>query len=245
MIRRIIKKGVKHLDYLRMQIQTHAPRTPLPVDMLVPGRGEKGPFKLAILLHDVAGNNTSWMRRYTVESVFEGSGTVVVMPSCLNSFYVNMYYGYDMLDYIVKEIAALCKGWFNMSDKPEDRLVAGYGMGGYGAVRAALEQPVAFGKAISINGLLEPDRFYDDPIPALKMKDVFGPKEFMLRSANHLPNAVRQLTLLGRKGLLPEITLCGGSEEDQRLYEALQKAGIPADLTTEDPMTVLAGKVRE
>jgi len=219
------------MDFLHMQIQSQAARTPLPVDVLVPNGEHKGPFKSVYLLHDLAGNNSSWMRKFPLESYIDDA--VIIMPSCLNSFYVNMYYGYDMLDYITKELIEICEGWFELDDR---RLVAGIGMGGYGAVRAALAAPKVFKQAICIDGLLDPGKFYDEPLPALKMEDVFGPKEYFYYSDNCLKNAVHGKNLLFT--CPPPITLIGEGAQE---WQEILKADV---VETGDPMTVLAQKVR-
>ena len=120
------------MDLLHIQLQTKAPRTPLPVDILMPGSNEAGPHRLLILLHDFGGNNTTWLRRTNVEAAVEGTNTIVIMPSCLNSFYVDMYFGYDMLTYVGEELYELAKGWFHVSEDPADHMICGCGMGGYG-----------------------------------------------------------------------------------------------------------------
>ena len=47
------------MDWIHMQVDSEAARTPLPLDVLVPDAEQKGPYKAVFLLHDLAGNNTS------------------------------------------------------------------------------------------------------------------------------------------------------------------------------------------
>ena len=168
-------------------------KIPLPLDILVPRKTVRGPYKTLYLLHDLAGNNTQWMRATQIEALMEGDRTVLVMPSCLNSFYVNMYYGSDFLDYITQELVYLCGSWLSLDQRREKRVIAGIGMGGYGALSAALRAPGVFGAAYSIDGLLQPGRFYDHPLPGLKMEDLFGPQGYYEQSPNQLVNAAEQM----------------------------------------------------
>ena len=234
------------MDYLHLQISTSAPKTPLPLDLLVPGAEEgPGPFRLAVLLHDIAGNNTFWLRRYPVEDIFRGTGTIVAMPSCLNSFYVNMYYGYDMLDYITRELPELVGRWLRVSDRREDRLIAGVGMGGYGAVRAALAEPWTYAKALSLDGLLDPEIYYDQPIPSLRMEDIFGPRGHFLQRTNNLLAAVKECRTANISGAgLPGIFLNQTKPEasagySKKLAQALQEAGFTVSITAESAEAAL------
>ena len=45
--------------------------------------------------------------------------------------------------------------FFRLSDKPEDTFVAGLSMGGYGAMKLALNQPERFGAAASFSGAVD------------------------------------------------------------------------------------------
>ena len=233
------------MDWIHMQVDSEAARTPLPLDVLVPDAEQKGPYKAVFLLHDLAGNNTSWMRSVPLERYLGEMGAVLVMPSCLNSFYVNMYYGYDMQDYLVRDLVRMCETWFRMDARREARLIAGIGMGGYGAVHTALAAPDVFGAAVSIDGMLDPGRFFDSPLPAIKMEDVFGPKEYYERSPHKLANAAAALAHNPANHLYPEITLCGEGDGQEELLQALRESGIHAEAAyDEDPMAVLAEKVR-
>ncbi len=235
------------MDWIHVQMQSESARTPLPLDILVPDRRFPGPYKTVFLLHDMAGNNTSWMRHTNIEERLAEMGAVLVMPSCLNSFYVNMYYGYDMLDYMTKELVQLCEGWFRLDQRRESRLVAGLGMGGYGAVRAALAAPEVFGTAVSLDGFLDPGRFYQEKLAAVKMEDVMGPEGYFRRSPNNLWVAARGLAY----NVKPEIVLISSAKdafrnEAEALYTAMTEWGISACLKTDEEkgLDLLAEKVR-
>lgn len=240
------------MDYIHMQMNSETAKIPLPLDILVPRKTVRGPYKTLYLLHDLAGNNTQWMRTTQIEALMEGDRTVLVMPSCLNSFYVNMYYGSDFLDYITQELVYLCGKWLNLDQRREKRVIAGIGMGGYGALSAALRAPGVFGAAFSIDGLLQPGRFYDQPLPGLKMEDLFGPQGYYEQSPNQLVNAAEQIKRNPIFQEFPEMTLCSSREdsfreEAEELYQNLAELGYETQLYTdaEDAVRLLAEKVRE
>lgn len=239
------------MDFIHMQISTDTAKIPLPLDILMPRRPLSGPYKTLYLLHDLAGNNTQWMRQTQIEQLMEGSRTVLVMPSCLNSFYVNMYYGSDFLDYITQELISLCENWLNLESSREARMIAGIGMGGYGAVSAALQAPGVFGAAFSIDGLLDPGRFYEQPLPSLKMEDLFGPKEYYERGNNRLDNAAAFYKRNPIYKGFSQITLCSSREdsfreEAENLHRSLTELGYETQLYTdcEDAVRLLAEKAR-
>ena len=243
------------MDFLHVQLQTKAPRTPLPVDILVPGAEEVGPHRLLILLHDFGGNNTTWLRRTKVEEAVEGTNTIVIMPSCLNSFYADMYFGYDMLTYVGEELVELAKGWFDVSEDPADHMICGVGMGGYGAVLAALRYPGIFGAAASLDGWLDPSRFYDEPLRTVDMNDVFGTKETFEKSDYRLANAAASCAKKAAEGeikALPEVGVYLSAQapenacnEASELLTALRESGFTVKCgkkTPEEAAEALVGK---
>ena len=236
---------------MHIQMQAESVKTPLPLDILVPDRLQKGPYKAVYLLHDIAGNNTSWMRHTDIENRLADAGAVLIMPSCLNSFYVNMYYGYDMLDFITQELVSVCEGWLSLDARREARLIAGIGMGGYGAVRAALAAPQVFGTVVSLDGLLDPGRFYQEKLPAISMEDVLGPEGFYRRSPNDLLFAARRLAHDPQTKARPEIVLISSPQDDfaaeaAELGTVLTELGMPVCLyqDAEDGLDILTEKVR-
>lgn len=239
------------MDWMHIQMQAESVKTPLPLDILVPDRLQKGPYKAVYLLHDIAGNNTSWMRHTDIENRLADAGAVLIMPSCLNSFYVNMYYGYDMLDFITQELVSVCEGWLSLDARREARLIAGIGMGGYGAVRAALAAPQVFGTAVSLDGLLDPGRFYQEKLPAVSMEDVLGPEGFYRRSPNDVLFAARRLAHDPQTKARPEIVLISSPQDDfaagaAELGTVLTELGMPVCLyqDAEDGLDILTEKVR-
>ena len=54
-----------------------------------------------------------------------------------------------------EENPQLIQRWFRLSDAPEKTFIAGSSMGGYGAVKLALENPTLFAAAASLSGALD------------------------------------------------------------------------------------------
>lgn len=99
------------------------------------------------LLHGTFGDNTDWVRRTNIELYASRKNLIVVMPSALNSNYSNwpdMMMGYNMYDYLVKELMPLIYGWLPASDDPDDNYIAGLSMGGRGTIKFAVNFPELF-----------------------------------------------------------------------------------------------------
>ena len=68
------------------------------------------------------------------------------------SFYVDEVYGGRYWTFLAEELPAVVASFFRVSTRPEDTFVAGLSMGGYGALRWALKQPMRLGAAVSLSG---------------------------------------------------------------------------------------------
>lgn len=106
----------------------------------VDSNAKPGPYKCLYLLHGVSGDESSWSRLTSIERYALKCGICVVMPRGGNSFYSNMKHGPAYYDHIAKELPAIMREFFNVSDKREDNFIAGLSMGGYGALKIALRE---------------------------------------------------------------------------------------------------------
>lgn len=111
--------------------------------------------KTLYLLHGALDDYTSWLRGSGVERYAEAHGVCVVMPSGQNAFYTNMPGGLRYFDFITKELPAFVEATFGVSDKREDRFIAGLSMGGYGAMKAALTLSDRYAAVGSFSGAID------------------------------------------------------------------------------------------
>ena len=123
------------------------------------GRTVRERPRTLILLHGLTDDSAAWAMRSRILSYAEEFGVAVLMPAVQRSFYQNMVNGEDYFSYVFEELPALAGRMFNVSVAPEDLLVAGLSMGGYGALRCALTDPGryravgAFSSAVDIEQL--------------------------------------------------------------------------------------------
>jgi S-formylglutathione hydrolase FrmB len=116
------------------------------------GQAGTEPPPVLYLLHGLSDDHTIWLRRTSIERYVAPLGLAVVMPQVHRSFYVDEVYGGRYWTFLCEELPALVASFFRVSTRPEDTFVAGLSMGGYGALRWALKQPMRLGAAVSLSG---------------------------------------------------------------------------------------------
>ena len=135
-----------------------------PVDVIIPegkqgigvdAAGEEQLPAVLYLLHGYSDDQTIWQRRTSVERYAASRNLAIIMPGVNHSFYCNEEYGERYWDFVSQELPRMMHRFFRLSDKPEDTFVAGLSMGGYGAMKLALNQPGRFGAAASFSGAVD------------------------------------------------------------------------------------------
>lgn len=106
------------------------------------------------LLHGLSDDCTGWTRRTSIERYASAKGICVVMPEVRRSFYADEVLGEKYWTYVSEELPALINQTFRVSTAREDTFVAGLSMGGFGAMKLALNQPERFAAAGSFSGAL-------------------------------------------------------------------------------------------
>ena len=121
----------------------------------VDAAGDAALPRVLYLLHGYSDDHTIWQRRTSVERYAAAHNLAVIMPGVNHSFYCNELYGERYWDFVSQELPAVMHRFFRLSDKPEDTFVAGLSMGGYGAMKLALNFPGRFGAAASFSGAVD------------------------------------------------------------------------------------------
>jgi putative tributyrin esterase len=225
------------MAWLHIQMHSRALRMPVPLDVFLPeydpegkrGVTDPGPYPTLYLLHPEGGVQSDWLLQTALPRFLYSLPLAVVLPAGNNSFYVNTRYGQNYSDYITQELPAICETWFRLSQKREDRMVAGSAMGGYGALHAALSAPETFGAAASFSGVLDAQALYEGTFinpPEL----LFGSREEFAGSENDLFAAAQRLAQ--GEGPKPRLLqLCSRQdpvyEMNQRWREQAQTLGLP------------------
>ena len=202
---------------------------------LMPGLAPRRVPKTLILLHGLTDSASVWGRRTSIERYAELYDIAVIMPEVYKSYYQNMQYGENYFDYIADELPQLCKNLFNVSIAPEDLMIAGLSMGGYGALRCAFTYPEryyccgAFSAGCDVKAVRDrqatgsgPARGFEKTVPAIFGEKVDIPDESDIYwLADHLKDKEKKVRLYmtcGRQdGLYPA---------NQRLKEQLEHCDL-------------------
>ena len=174
------------------------------------GRSADGPPVL-YLLHGLSDDATAWTRYTSLERYVEPLGLAVVMPQVQRSFYLDQAHGGSYWEHISREVPAVAESFFRLSSRREDTFVAGLSMGGYGAMKWALQQPQRFAAAASLSGALDlaglqrRGRLSPDVTDAvLGGRDVAGSDDDLLALLDRHPT----------DGSGPALYACCGTEDD-------------------------------
>jgi S-formylglutathione hydrolase FrmB len=121
--------------------------------VLAPAIQERG-LKALWLLHGEGGDCSDWSRLTNVERWAEEANLALIMPNMDNSMYMDMAHGrYPYFSYLTEELPAYVHNLVRLiSARKEDNFVAGFGVGGYGAVKWLLNFPDMFSAAACLCG---------------------------------------------------------------------------------------------
>jgi putative tributyrin esterase len=117
--------------------------------VILPRRELPGPWSVMFLLHGLSDDYTIWQRRTSIERYVEGLPLIVVMPDGGRSFYLDAIEGPSYGTALGEELPDVVSTYF-----PTKRpwCVTGLSMGGYGAIKLALDRPELFRSAASHSG---------------------------------------------------------------------------------------------
>ena len=127
---------------------------PSRMEVLVP-EGE-GPFPVLYLLHGLGDDCRTWQRNYDLPHRMEKRGVIVVMPEGGRSYYCDVPgpVGEPWESHITGDVVGVIDQTFDTVRDASGRALAGFSMGGYGAIMLALRHPEMFCAAASVSGAM-------------------------------------------------------------------------------------------
>ena len=145
-----------HSDALMMQVTVNVILPERATTMIGMDANGTDTFKTLYLFHGLSDDHSIWLRRTSIERYASEYNIAVVMPSVGRSWYTDTVGGEKYFTFVSEELPNKCRGFFKgMSEEPEDNIVAGLSMGGYGALKVALTRPDRFGLCASLSGSLD------------------------------------------------------------------------------------------
>lgn len=185
------------------------------------------------LLHGYTGDQNDWLDYSMIRELAEQHEIAVIMPAGENSFYFDPPIGPQFGTFVGKELIDKTRELFSLSEKREDTLLAGFSMGGYGALLNGILHAETFGFVGSLSGVvLSASSEINEgsvkiPIPILQSVVKSG-------EWKDLPAKLDLLKLLDKKEHiknLPQLFLFSGTEdylyrEISYLHRYMQKKNI-------------------
>lgn len=151
-----------------------------------------GPYPVLYLLHGYKENGLAWMRMTRIEYLLRNKPVVVVMPDTHDNWWVNTKTEWNYFDFLTGELPQMIGDWLPVSQRREDAMIAGFSMGGYGALNAALNRPDLYGHAAAFAPVCDLSDFYRRDVP-MRAEWVFGSREEYLAGPQHPANAAAAL----------------------------------------------------
>lgn len=193
------------------------------------------PYKTLYLLHGLYGSDDIFLANTSIQKFAEDNGIAVVIPCGDNSFYVDneqahAYYG----EYVGQELLDITRNIFPLSAKREDTFIAGFSMGGYGAIRNGLKYSHNFSKIgmISAALIMEDIINYTDDHNVLKSRKFY---ESIFGNLNEIKGSDKDpKALVDSCCDIPDIFMACGVDDflygkNTDFYEFLTSKNIEAD----------------
>lgn len=211
------------MAFLEFTFHSNELKQNVPVNILLPEKAKKtdspgapdGTYKTLWLLHGLSCCHSDWIRKTAIERYAKKHGIAVVMPGVDRSWYTDTAYGINYFTFVTQELPAVCRSYFKgMTDRREDNLIAGFSMGGYGALKAALTFPEQYCACASLSGALDITR-KGRPYDLQEWRGIFGfdiPDASALEGSKHdLFHLARQCAQTGAN--VPNLYLWCGTED--------------------------------
>ena len=156
-----------------------------------------GTCPVLYLLHGMSDDHTAWCRRTSIERYAEEKNIAVIMPAGDLGWYTDMKYGYAYYTFLTEELPVICHNFFPMlSTEREKTYIGGLSMGGYGALKFALNKADRYAYAGVFSGAVDAyEEIRKETYPPEELalyNDIFGTDEEFLGSINDLPAMVKK-----------------------------------------------------
>ena len=189
------------------------PRNAKPAEFYASGKK----YKVLWLLHGTFGDHTDFVRRTMLEVYARERQLICVMPSGLNADYTNwggFAGGYDMWNYLLKELMPLIQNWFPSSGKKEDNFITGLSMGGMGAMKYLLNNTDKFAAGCVMSyAPLNYDAMDESVFTDVRARNQIANQGGFEAFKDSNENSWRQIVEMHEKGTLPPMLFTIGEED--------------------------------
>lgn len=192
--------------------------------------GKNGKHKVIWYQHGGNGDCYGWEGDTALFRHAEHYGYAIVQLSTYNSFGMNMAHGGQYADFLEKEvIPEVCRLVPSLSLDPEDNTSAGVSMGGFGAVRLAMNCPERFSKCAAFAGALAMPIIYQRYLQGIQPG---GPDfDYAFGSVERLQNNENDILYMAKKRMengtmIPVYMICGVDDFGFDLNDYMQREFI-------------------
>jgi putative tributyrin esterase len=217
------------MAYVNLSFYSTSLCRPVPVTVLLPNDAREWyvndnsayarPAKTLFLLHGYSGDDKDWITGSDIVDLAFKYNIAVVLPNAENGFYLDgaatgckygTFAGVELVDYMRRT--------FNLAGKKEDTFIAGFSMGGFGALHTVLKYPETFSKGAGlssaniVHSLATMKPGTDNGIANYEyFTQIFGNLQTVEASDNNPEVLVRRIKEAG--GKFPELFMACGTED--------------------------------
>lgn len=126
------------------------------------------------LLHGLTGSARTWLLNCPLRQLAQDFDTAVICPGGGRSFWVDEKHGRPYGRWLKEELPQLIESILQIPARGSAVAIAGMSMGGYGAVKAVLDNPGQYAACVSLSGTLDvTEAAFQSRHPDL-FSDIFG-----------------------------------------------------------------------
>jgi len=228
----VVVSGVANGRVETVRFQSKLINTTLPYNVILPDDYDTARttrFPVLYLLHGLTGHYADWLTRTNIADYTCGYRMIVVMPEGNDSWYTDSAaISTDKYEsYILKELIPDVQQRYRTIEARYGRSIAGFSMGGYGAIKFGLKSPATFVFAGSMSGAFNVTRFTEkesgDNWP--DSQKLFGPTGSETRLANDLFDILGKLTA-ARVASLPYFYFDCGTEDLASIFSSNRELAV-------------------
>lgn len=146
-------------------------------------------FPVLYLLHGYGNDYMVWHRYTSIDRYAEENRIAVVTFSTGNKAYANAGMGDNFYDFLNHELPEFVETYFPISDRREDRFIAGLSMGGYGALLHGLQNPERYSAIGAFSpAVFDAEGIKQNPLTIPKLYDIYDVTEKAIESGKTLPD---------------------------------------------------------
>ncbi|MFT8470705.1 MAG: alpha/beta fold hydrolase [Oenococcus sp.] len=191
-----------------------------------------------ILLHGMGDDENSWLQNSLLPQYLAKKQLALIMPRADLSYYQDTPFGNNYFNYVSMELLQKCRQLFPLQKDRQYTYIAGISMGGYGALKVALNHPDSFAKCYALSpnvDLLKSWRTHPDRDAWFSA--LFDSPELFSRSSNDLFSLVSHWDDAAPK---PAIYIaCGQADpfydDCLRFYKNFKKQHFPGSQDISSP----------